>query len=282
MILLNGKLINFTQFPNGETKLNEESVQAAIESYNTVSFKYENDGDLIKLMFLKKYLDSCTIEGFMGVDLKVYYMPYSRMDRSENGSAFTLKYVTQFINDLMFNQVILIEPHSDVTPALIDGAESILVNEQLITIVMNEVQFDLAEDYLVYPDAGAQKRYAKFFDGNVVVAHKERDFQTGYIKKLDLIGAPYPKEKRKAIIVDDLCSKGGTFILTAQALKDAGFDEIYLLVAHCENTIFEGDILKGNLIKKVFTTNTIISSTQNGWDDDYKDKLEILEIEELA
>ena len=63
----------------------------------------------------------------------------------------------------------------------------------------------------------------------------------------------------KAIIVDDLCSKGGTFILTASKLREMGATEIYLVVTHCEDTIFSGDILKTDLIKKVYTTNSILS-----------------------
>ncbi|MBL4931955.1 hypothetical protein JK634_09070 [Clostridium sp. YIM B02565] len=42
-----------------------------------------------------------------------------------------------------------------------------------------------------------------------------------------------------AIILVDLCSKGGTFMLTEEKLKEMGAKEIYLAVTHCENTIFE-------------------------------------------
>jgi ribose-phosphate pyrophosphokinase len=278
MIKVNGETVQFQTFPNGETLMVEQSIKDAFGTslFPVVSFKYESDADLIRLMFVKKYLDSLGEQA----DLVIYYMPYSRMDRSENGSAFTLKYVSEFINGLDFDEVTVIEAHSDVTPALLDRSTSILVNEQLITVVMNEVDFDLAEDYLVYPDAGAQKRYSKFFDGNTLVGHKERDFQTGRIKKLDIIG-DYNGKGKKAVIVDDLTSYGGTFIMTAEKLKAMGFEEIYLLVAHCENSIFKGKILNTDLIKKVFTTNTIVSHTQDGWDDDYADKLDITDIEEL-
>ncbi|NRT27906.1 phosphoribosylpyrophosphate synthetase [Clostridium beijerinckii] len=38
-----------------------------------------------------------------------------------------------------------------------------------------------------------------------------------------------------------------------------GATEIYLVVTHCEDTIFDGEILKTDLITKVFTTNSILS-----------------------
>ena len=121
--------------------------------------------------------------------------------------------------------------------------------------------FNISEEnlYIVYTDAGAAKRYGKQIEfDKVLTASKERDFKTGYIKNLDIIGTTQSKEF-KAIIVDDLCSKGGTFILTASKLREMGATEIYLVVTHCEDTIFSGDILKTDLIKKVYTTNSILS-----------------------
>ena len=48
-------------------------------------------------------------------------------------------------------------------------------------------------------------------------------------------------------------------MLTAKKLKEMGAKDIYLVVTHCEDTIFEGDILKTDLIKNVFTTDSILT-----------------------
>ena len=101
MIKLNGQEVKFKQFPNGETLMGYEDIIHAMNNNDDllVDFKYENDSDLIKLMFLKKYIDRY----YLGdTYLIIRYMPYSRMDRVEEVSAFTLKYVTEFINDLNF------------------------------------------------------------------------------------------------------------------------------------------------------------------------------------
>lgn len=124
--------------------------------------------------------------------------------------------------------------------------------------------------YLVYPDAGAAKRYGKQINyDKVLTASKERDFKTGYINKLDINGS-IEDQNFKAIIVDDLCSKGGTFILTASKLREMRATDIYLVITHCEDTIFKGDILKTNLIKKVYTTNSILSKEH--------EKIEVVDI----
>lgn len=273
MIKLNGKPVNFTTFPNGETKLIEKSIHENVRALlmNRLHFKYESDSDLIKLMLVKDFLDTLKVD----TSILIYYMPYSRMDRSENGSAFTLKSVTKFINSLNFYSVSVIEPHSDVTMALLDNAEAIMITHELLPAVMNEVEFNKDTDYVVFPDAGAQKRYSKLHIDKTLVCFKERDFETGMITNLKLIGDS-DVTANKALIVDDLSSKGGTFVLTAEALKARGFNEVYLLVGHAENSIFDGSMFNiGSPIDKIFTTDSIYTGIRN------VPRLKVYSIEEL-
>jgi ribose-phosphate pyrophosphokinase len=277
MILINGREFEFGNFPNGETLMNHKQVEEGWK-IQRVSFKYESDSDLIKLKFLKDYLDSV---GREVEQLLIYYMPYSRMDRSENGSPFTLKYVANFINSLNFKSVPIIEPHSDVTCALVNNSFPVYINYHLVGKVAEQIGLDKEKDYVVFPDSGAQKRYSKILGYNTLVGFKNRNFQTGKIESLSVVGDT-TKGGSKALIVDDLSSYGGTFIKTAEALKEYGIDEVYLLVAHAENSIFKGDIFKTGLIDKVFTTDSIM--TEHGyWSNKiYKDKLHVIEVEELV
>jgi ribose-phosphate pyrophosphokinase len=258
VILLNGVELEFKLFPNGETLVDGGQILEHAVENNDVAFKYENDSDLIKLMFLKNYLDDNNLKAA----LIIYYMPYSRMDRVEGSSVFTLKYVSNLINSLNFAKVTLIEPHSDVSLALINKSTAKYPSIELLDQVIAEVGFKLEEDYLFFPDAGAQKRYIKVKGYKQLVGFKVRDFQTGQIKKLDVVGN-VENEGFKVIIVDDLCSYGGTFIMSAEKLKEIGASEIYLLVGHCENSIYKGKILETDLIDKVFTTNTILDEANH-------------------
>ena len=63
----------------------------------------------------------------------------------------------------------------------------------------------------------------------------------------------------RVLIVDDICSRGGTFFYSAQKLKEAGATDIYLYVTHCENTILEGELIKSGLVTRIFTTDSIYS-----------------------
>lgn len=281
MILLNGKVVNFTTFPNGETNLHHEDLDVPEHYSSTISFKYENDGDLIKLLILRHYLENLLVPT---PNLLIYYMPYSRMDRVINGGAFTLGYIADMLNGLEFNKIEVVEPHSDVTPAVLYRSKSLYVNYDLLPKVIEEVGFNPDEHYIVFPDGGAQKRYSQMKYPNVLVGNKVRNTSTGEIVGLEITGR-MTEYGTKAIIVDDLSSYGGTFLKTAKALKEKYLiKEIYLLVAHAENSIFKGELFKSGLIDKVFTTNTILDDNWNThWHNAiHYESLKVYNIEELV
>ena len=257
MILLNNKQIEIKKFPNGESFLNIEDL--VLQEINEIKLKFENDEDITHLIFLKGQLDDLPAKA----KLTIGYLPYSRMDRTEGMRVFTLKYFTRLINSMNFESIVIYEPHSDVGTALLDRVSVVNISAELGIEVLEEVQEEGRKVYIVYPDAGAAKRYSKQIKyDKILTANKERDFHTGNIKSLEINGTIEDSDF-DAIIIDDLCSKGGTFIMTAEKLKEMGARDIYLVVTHCEDTIFQGDVLKSNLIKKIYTTNSILTKEDN-------------------
>ena len=269
MIKVNGKKIEFKTFPNGETLFDASQLKTpfAYQERNYVDFKYETDSDLMNLLFVKRFIDN-SIRRNDAWKLNITYMPYSRMDRSEGGSAFTLKYVADFINALNFYEVEILEPHSEVTPAVINNCTSKSIVGFLVERILNNHITGKNNFYLCYPDTGAEKRYSKeitnkfafsYFKG-VLVGIKKRDFKTGKILQYKMVGDEN-LNGADVVIVDDLCSRGGTFALASEELKKMGVGKIYLAVGHCENTIIDGDLLKTNSnIEKVYTTDSILNA----------------------
>lgn len=254
MIYFNSERVEIKKFPNGESLIHSENLKLRSDD-NEIRVYFENDEDITQLIFLKSHLDELGIK----CNLILPYMPYSRMDRTEGITIFTLKHLCKLINSLKFENVTIYEPHSDVCTALLDRVKVINMSKILAEGLLKELNNGKEEIYLVYPDAGAAKRYGKEIDyGKILTASKERDFKTGFIKKVDINGNMKSKNF-KAIIVDDLCSKGGTFMLTASKLKEMGATEIYLVVTHCENTVFQGELLTSDLITGLYTTNSILS-----------------------
>lgn len=262
MILLNGKEVQFEKFPNGESKLIYDSMQESFSAEeNMILFKYHSDRDLIRLAMVKDFLDYCEAPS----RLLIAYMPYSRMDRgTEEYPHFTLKTIGKFINNLNFLKVYVIEPHSDVTGGVLENYKPYYINFDLLPWVEEEIGFEKNIDFLFFPDAGAQKRYSSLKGYKQLVGHKNRDFNTGEITSLEVVGdLEYVSQglrDEKILIVDDLCSKGGTFLHSARKLQQLGFWDIHLLVAHCENSIFQGELLKDKSpVRKIFTTNSILT-----------------------
>lgn len=260
MIYLNGVEVKFEKFPNNEIKLN---CPINLDNVQTITLKWLTNDDLFSLGVLKRHVDK---DRYLRrtINLIIYYMPYSRMDRTEGNTAFTLKYACKLINDMDFDTVTVCEPHSDVTCALLDRSEALPITERLFKRGMRNSWFDFNHklDFVCFPDAGAEKSYSNIGDFNKIIGMKSRDWETGHINRYDMYNTTeLSMVGRRAIIIDDLCSKGGTFIYAANELRKRGITEVYLLTTHCEYSIFAGDLLKdGSPVDHVFTTNTIINT----------------------
>ena len=99
MIKINGEKLEITKFPNGESLIKTTEVLKDIKDLENIiemTVKFESDEDLIHMMFIKKHLDEMNLDAI----LKIPYMPYSRMDRTEGENIFTLKYICSLINSL--------------------------------------------------------------------------------------------------------------------------------------------------------------------------------------
>lgn len=289
MIYLNGWPVDFRSFPNNEMYADvDASAYGRTSRVNKITFKFEDDKDIFHLIAVKDFVD----EAYPNVptELVMAYIPYSRMDRKENNRLFTLKSFSKIINNMGFSRVIVDEPHSEVSTALINNIHVNNVSSKLVIRAMCDIfnlqgscwytnyykgvdangkpdhcldaLFDKAKEagvYLVYPDAGAEKRYSKQITyPNVMTCKKKRDFNTGKIEKITVDEV---QDCKIAIIVDDLSSRGGTFIGSARALRESieGLEKVILCVTHCENTIYMGDVFRDNSpIDTVYTTKSIL------------------------
>lgn len=261
MLYCNDQELPVFKYPNGELGIKVEDIRLdPLSDVDLVKLKYVGSDDIIALIFLKGLLDSLGRR----VVLEMFYVPYGRMDRSDGVNVFTLKQFCNIINYLKFEAVVVFEPHSDVTPALLDNCIQFPMDvENILSEVLPEegVYFDIEKDFIILPDAGAQKRFdVPDHRPYVAVGIKHRDPATGRIEILGLYSNDMDKLPGcKAIIIDDICSKGYTFLAIAEQLRAKGVEEVYLVVAHCENSIYDGELFSSGLIDMVFTTNTIIA-----------------------
>lgn len=258
MIVLNNKfVIEQNHFPDGTLRLSVPNCYPM-----QISWYYDNDEELITLIYLVKHLRNLDYGFANTISLFMPYVPNARMDRTEDGkNVFTLKYFAEIINGLNFEEVRIFDPHSTVTTALIDRAIVVAPFRLLGNAVDEMCRESSDENFTIfYPDAGSVKRYSGVIKNPYVFGNKVRDWDTGEIKGLDVIGDIERIKDHNVLIVDDICSKGGTFYHSAKKLKDLGAKDIYLYVTHCENTVMQGELIRSGLVKRIFTTDSIYTA----------------------
>ena len=250
MIKLNERQVDLNYFPDGTFLIKEEAPKEPV----TLTWLFENNEEMLAVYFITKHLRS---KGVEKIELKMPYIPNARQDRVKvQEDVFTLKYFAELINSLRFNKVTVLDPHSYVSEALFEHIE-IQTPKKYVEKVLKKI--DTNKLMLFFPDEGAMKRYSGMFALPYTFGIKKRDWTNGQIKGLEVTGQTEYIPESTVLIVDDICSKGGTFYHSAKALKELGAKEVYLYISHCENSIFEGELLKSDLVDRVFTTNSIFT-----------------------
>lgn len=240
-----------------------------------VEWLYEGDSELFTLICVKRHIDRhfSTKE----VVLEMPYIPHARMDRVKSDEdVFTLKYFCEVINSLNFKIVWVRDAHSNVSLALIDN----VCDTGVKAYIRKAIELSGA-NAMFYPDEGAMKRYSSESELPYAFGMKKRDWKTGKIEGLDIINADNIVGK-DVLIVDDICSRGGTFYHSAKALKAAGAKSVSLYVTHCEETITLGELAASDgLVDHVYTTRSIfpekLVKSEYGYDPYWKDWITILD-----
>lgn len=296
MIKINGMEVKVEHYPDGTPRMKLDTkriLETTIEDI-TIRWNYENDSELMYLMFIKQWVDENVYLNDRSIILQLFYVPNARMDRTHNyEEVFTLKYFCKIINSLRFSTVMILDAHSNVTSALLDNCIN-FIPKNIIQNVIDEIKkenmsteevtnfldikngvvssvetkmfFNDSDLILYFPDAGASKRYANMFpEYKYCFGEKKRDWDTGNILGLDIRTNGIDLTNKIILMIDDIISYGGSLYYSANALKENGVGKIYAYATHTENSILDKE--KGNLIKslenntveKLYTTDSLYS-----------------------
>jgi ribose-phosphate pyrophosphokinase len=286
MIKINQEIIAVGHFPAGEQKLffnlsGSESGEPSSAAGYQVEWIYEAEDELVTLIYLCNHIKS---QGGILDTLYMPYLPNARMDRvKEAGEVFTLEYFCRLINDLGFPRVYVNNPHSEVCMSMLDNAVDAFIdkgvirhNNDVIQYLIRRLGLSPDRDILFYPDQGCAGKYEGVIPFPALSGQKSRDWNTGRIEGLEVLGE-VPEGPFNALIVDDICSYGGTFLRSARKLKELGADTIWLYVTHCENSVLKGELIGSGLLERIFTTRSIFTAERSGDLTRYLDLIEIVE-----
>lgn len=259
------------KFGGGElqVKLNVDWILSSNRCSNIDQFDIicvvKNSDDIMKILLIKDALDRFIIKNKFKfkdslLNLHIPYLPYARQDRvCQEGEAFSLKVFGNLINSAKFDNVFVTDAHSDVGPALINNCINLTIENTVFEAFKYINERTSTFVHIVSPDAGANKKVSKihcyirrnYAVGNLIKCDKTRDTSTGKIISFDVF-ANDDLYGNACLIVDDICSYGGTFKGLARKLKSKNAGDIYLYVTHYEG-VADIESLKDAGIKGIFT-----------------------------
>lgn len=215
------------KFPSGEVGVSLPCGNEKGTNIEVVAWLTDSDS----VMALCMTIDALRRKYFgYAIHLTIPYMLYARQDRvCHEGESLSMSVMASIINGLNLQSVKLIDPHSDVAPALIHN--SYVVDA---TKVWQDVIFRSHGKYnaIIAPDAGAYKKAVKIADKmgvtDVFVANKIRG-EGGKIVSYSLTG---DVKGKNVAIFDDICDGGATFINLANILTENGVNRKDLYVTH--------------------------------------------------
>jgi ribose-phosphate pyrophosphokinase len=229
-----------------------------------------NSEEFVRVAMAKDALEQANVKN---IHLFCPYLPYARQDRvCDAGEAFSLKVFVNLLNSLNFQSVTIVDPHSDVTPALINNVK--VISQFEVFQRWDELAFRAAKSVFISPDAGANKKTATlagyFSHSEFIRADKLRDLSNGAIKET-IVYADYLKGQ-DIFCADDLCDGGKTFIELAKVLKNKGAGKVILYATH--GIFSKGfDVLFDGGIDEVWTTNSFRS--------DFDPRVKVLDLESI-
>jgi ribose-phosphate pyrophosphokinase len=192
------------------------------------------------------------------------YYGYGRQDRKKMGRVpITAKLVANLIETAGADRVLTLDLHAGQIQGFFDIPVDNLRSDVIFARYFMRQGLNENDWVVVSPDVGGVKRaraVAEQLNLPIAMAEKRRAIVSvgkradQPIEGVTVIGEV---ERRKAIIVDDIISTGGTLIEVAKALMESGSPAVY---AVCTHGVFAGNCiekLESSPLQKVVVTNTI-------------------------
>ncbi|WP_417799356.1 ribose-phosphate diphosphokinase [Tenacibaculum sp.] len=218
---------NFFTFSGGEPHI---KIISKLENVTevTITHRIQSFNDIGTLLLATNALKNM---GITKLHVVLPYFPAARQDRlMVSGEPLSVKVYADIINTQNFESVTVFDPHSEVTPALLNNC-IIIDNHKFIERITQQLSDNLL---LISPDGGALKKIYKVAsylqNYEVIECSKSRNVKTGQLTGFKVYADNL--QGKDCLIVDDICDGGGTFLGLAKELKAKNAGNLYLAVSH--------------------------------------------------
>lgn len=275
MVRLNGELIGHGTFPNKEAAFKGLDKLIKPLEKNVLTVRYDHHEKTFEAFVMLATILNQTIRNAREkLILEMPYMPYLRADRQVGDDPQMLTVILDVVTHLCgdWKAIKVFDPHVDIARGYLNPINlEVSTPEFLIEQVLCDFEPEFQENafYLVFPDEGARKRVRQMRRraSRTLEGEKTRDARSGKITSIVLSECSRawletaPKENRRAIIVDDIVSYGGTATAIAKQLKEEfGFERVVAWFSHTEPSYYKGKNISQPWIDKVYTTDSILEN----------------------
>ncbi|WP_459212291.1 ribose-phosphate diphosphokinase [Aquimarina rhabdastrellae] len=220
--------INFEHFVFNGGEPHIKILEEVLSDHICITHRIQSFNDVGLILIAT---DALQRMGVKKIELFIPYFPAARQDRiMTKGEALSVKVYADIINAQGYDCVTIFDPHSEVTPALLNNVK-VIDNHEFVKQAIKQLD---GNRVLISPDGGALKKIYKVAQSigeiEVIECSKQRDVKTGELSGFKVYEDSL--EGKHCVIVDDICDGGGTFLGLAKELKKKGAKEISLIVSH--------------------------------------------------
>lgn len=203
---------------------------------------------LMELLILVDALKRASARSVVAV---IPYYPYARQDRKEKGRVpITARLVANLLERAGVTRLLTMDLHTEQIQGFFDIPVDHLYARPLFVKALKKL--NLKDAVIVSPDVGSNKMARKFAEDlklDIAIVDKRR-VSGRNVEVNALIGSV---KKKRAILVDDICSTGATLEMAAKVCKEEGAESVFAVVAHA--LLMGGAKLKG--IDQLFITDSV-------------------------
>ncbi|MCA8897375.1 MAG: ribose-phosphate pyrophosphokinase [Hyphomonas sp.] len=194
------------------------------------------------LMQLLIMMDALKRASARRVTAVIPYFGYARQDRKTDGrTPISAKLVANLISTAGADRVLTVDLHAGQIQGFFDIPTDNLFGSPVMVDDIRE-RFGKDKIIVVSPDVGGVVRarsLAKRLDADLAIVDKRRP-EAGKSEVMNIIG---DVNKKRCIMLDDICDSGGTLANAAAALKEHGATSVSAYVTH--------GVLSGNAVEKI-------------------------------
>lgn len=240
------------RFADGEVGINIKETVRGHHVYVVQTTSKPVNENYMELLIM---IDALKRASAKTINIIMPYYGYSRQDRKAlSRQPISAKLVADLLTVAGATRVISMDLHA----AQIQGFFNIPIdNFEASPIIVSYIKDKNLEDIVVVsPDHGGTTRARKFainFDAPIAIIDKRRP-KPNVAQVMNIIG---DVQGKNAIIVDDIVDTAGTICVAAQALKDAGAKDIYVVCTHPVLSNEASERIKASTITELITTNSI-------------------------